>query len=65
VTRAKLRAAIAEAKRFLKVAQLLEHESREDYEDKARMYPGSPLTAATRRASMDLTRALARMRAPR
>ena len=55
-----LRTAIAEAKRFLAVAERCE-KSAVKY-DWGEAFNNSVLTAGTRRASMDLTRALAVMR---
>jgi len=51
-----LQAAIAEAERFLDLARELQTEQAD--------FTGSRITGATRRASMDLTRALADLRRP-
>lgn len=65
-----VRAAMAEARDFLAKAEtLLEHEKAEcpdETELKRRNHPiwGSKASGATRRASLDLTRALAEMRKP-
>ena len=74
---AKLNTAIAEAERFLNRARAAQEAHRAavqplpGYEEQARMYPVTHLNssnprenAALRRASMDLTRALADLRKP-
>lgn len=53
-----LKAAITEAERFLDLARELQSEFANGY------YHGSKVSGATRRASMDLTRALADLRRP-
>ena len=53
-----LKAAIAEAERFLNLARELQPECANGF------YIGSKVSGATRRASMDLTRALADLRRP-
>jgi hypothetical protein len=53
-----LQAAINEAERFLDLARELQPEFANGY------YHGSKVSGATRRASMDLTRALADLRRP-
>ena len=55
-----LQTAIAEAERFLDLARELQSEQR----GAAVYFTGSRITGATRRASMDLTRALADLRRP-
>lgn len=58
-----LQAAIAEAERFLAKAKSLSNSHDPDGEPFPRAHiPGSKHTAAVRRASMDLTRALATLR---
>ncbi len=52
--------AIAEARRFLKAAEAALAEL--DADDSRGYWAGTKISAACRRASMDLTRALARMR---
>ena len=63
-----LKEAIAEAERFLKKAKAVKWEKREtsflDGTTYGYTYIDTRLTAAAKRASMDLTRALARMRKP-
>ncbi len=55
-------AAVTEAKRFLKLRNLVRYSK---YSDGRVYLPGQPKqTGALRRASMDLTRALAEMRKP-
>lgn len=51
--------AITEARRFIHKAQAAQQRFREDQYTSIR---GSPETAAAKRASMDLTRALAKLR---
>jgi hypothetical protein len=53
-----LQAAITEAERFLDLARELQPEFANGY------YNGSRISGATRRASMELTRALADLRRP-
>jgi hypothetical protein len=54
--------AVEEAKRFLKLRGLVRYAQ---FSDKRRYLPSQPKdTGALRRASMDLTRALAEMRRP-
>jgi hypothetical protein len=53
-----LKAAITEAERFLDLARELQPEFANGYHN------GSKVSGATRRASMDLTRALADLRRP-
>jgi hypothetical protein len=53
-----LKAAITEAERFLDLARELQPECANGY------YNGSKVSGATRRASMELTRALADLRRP-
>jgi hypothetical protein len=53
-----LQTAINEAERFLDLARELQSDSANSY------YTGSKTSGATRRASMDLTRALADLRRP-
>jgi len=60
MTRTKLKHAIAEAERFLKRAKELEKEGFLSFIETR--YVQSKYTAATKRASMDLTRALADLR---
>lgn len=61
-----IRAAIAEAKRFVTAAEDLLAREHTDSGQPHRIYPlsGSKASGATRRASLDLTRALAEMRKP-
>ena len=54
-----LASAVAEAHRFLKFAKAAEERI---LADQYALISGSPETGAVRRASMDLTRALAKMR---
>lgn len=61
MTREKLKRAIAEAERFLKRAKELEKRTACLCDDVLR-YEASKYTSATKRASMDLTRALADLR---
>ena len=59
--------ALAEAERFIRIAKTVKWETRTfDTPDGPISYTeiGHPAAAATKRASMDLTRALARMRKP-
>lgn len=56
--RTKLRAAIDEAERFLAAARAA------DKDTSGNFLHGNHLTAAAKRASMDLTRALAKLRRP-
>jgi len=60
----KLTTAITEARRFLDRASDLEMRG-ERWGTKAEMFQHSPKTAAVRRASLDLTRALAALRSPK
>jgi len=53
--------AVSEAKRFLERANTLRNIAKTD---KDVLWGGSPATSAVRRASMDLTRALAKLRRP-
>jgi hypothetical protein len=57
-----LQAAIAEAERFLDLARELQAEQRSG--PGGGYFTASRITGATRRASMDLTRALADLRRP-
>ena len=61
-----LRAAMAEAERFITAATDLLARDETDSRQERRTYPltGSKASGATRRASLDLTRALAEMRKP-
>lgn len=61
-----VRAAIAEAQRFVTAAEDLLERDEADARQEYRTYPltGSKASGATRRASLDLTRALAEMRKP-
>jgi hypothetical protein len=61
-----IRAAITEAKRFVRAAELALACEKADEDSSYRTYPlaGSKASGATRRASLDLTRALAEMRKP-
>jgi hypothetical protein len=54
-----LEAAMAEAKRFIRMARIASSALKQD------TYYGGKETAAAKRASMDLTRALADVRRPR
>ncbi len=58
-----LQAAIAEAERFLDLARELQ-QTQQTERINAVFFIGSRITGATRRASMDLTRALADLRRP-
>lgn len=68
MTEETLKEAIAEAERFLEKAKAVKWERRQIagglYGDKTYPYVDATKTAAAKRASMDLTRALARMRKP-
>lgn len=61
-----IRTAITEARRFVATAEALLAREKDDREAGYRTYPltGSKASGATRRASLDLTRALAEMRKP-
>ena len=61
-----IRAAIIEAQRFIATADDLLERNQTDASQEYRTYPltGSKASGATRRASLDLTRALAEMRKP-
>ena len=60
-----VRQALAEARRFERVAEALLKRAEAEKDERGRdgyTWQGCPETAACRRASMDLTRALAKMR---
>jgi hypothetical protein len=62
---ATLREAIAEAQRFVKLAKLVQFTSTKAMDGKTYEYVVTgPQPAAAKRASLDLTKALARMRKP-
>lgn len=62
----KVRAALVEARRFMAAAEdlLARHETDARQEHSTYPFDGSKASGATRRASLDLTRALAEMRRP-
>ena len=60
ITADKLYYAISEAERFLDLAKKMEKNPKAMYPEE--VYPAGKLPAAVKRASMDLTRALAELR---
>lgn len=60
-----LKAAVSEAKRFIEAAEIVEREVDKNEYDKGHIiYEGGQYCAAMKRASMDLSRALAEVRRP-